>query len=106
MAALDAEDDGEAVASRRFVAEDESQEVLMRHLLLAREDESLGQRVEHAPELQAPEDGFEIGTDHVGGHSTSPSERRARGSGNAYWVAGRRKRASGSTRAGAAGAVG
>src|SRR5262252_4238565 len=51
---LDVGDDGEAVTPRRFVGEDEGEEVLMRQLLLPREDESLGQRVEHASELQAP----------------------------------------------------
>ena len=63
----DPERDGEAVAPRDFVAEDLQQEILMRHLLLAREREPLGQRVEHARQLQPPQDGFQIRTDHIGG---------------------------------------
>ena len=35
--------------------------ILMRHLLLARQREQLGQRIEHARELQPPQDGFRIG---------------------------------------------
>src|SRR5262252_3104051 len=103
MAALDAEGDRETVPSCSFIAEHQGQEVLMRELLLPREDQPLGQRVEHAPEFQAPQDGLQIRTDGISGHSASPSERRVAGdSGNAYWVAGRRNRASGRTRAGAA----
>ena len=47
----------------------------MRHLLLAREREPLGQRVEHARQLEPPQDGFEIRTDDIGRHcESSPSE--------------------------------
>ena len=35
----------------------------MRHLLLAREREALGQRVEHARQLEPAQDGFQIRTD-------------------------------------------
>ena len=67
--ALGAERDGLAVAAGGLVAEDEQQEVLVRHLLLARQDEPLGQRVEHAGELEAPEDGPEVGRDRIGRHA-------------------------------------
>ena len=59
----------------------------MGHLLLAREEHALRQRVEHASQLQAAEDGLQIGADDLGGrHSDSPSEadRSATGSGKAY----------------------
>ena len=39
----------------------------MRHLLLAREREALGERIEHARQLQPPQDGFQIRADHIGG---------------------------------------
>ena len=83
--------DREAVAAGGFVAEDLQQEILMRHLLLARERESLGQRVEHARQLQPPQDGFEIRTDHIGRrHEDSSPSEAALGSGSWYCVAGRR----------------
>ena len=89
---LHAERDAEAVASGDFVAEDEEQQILMRHLLLAREREALRQGVEHARELEPAQDGFQIRTDRVGGHwdSSPVVDRAAARSGNAYWVAGRR----------------
>ena len=63
----------------------------MRHLLLAREREPLGQRVEHARQLQPPQDGFQIRTDHIGGrHEDSSPSEAALGSGSLYCVAGRR----------------
>src|SRR5207249_1937967 len=43
----------ETVPPGDFVAEDEQEPVLMRQLLLAREDEPLRQRVEEAPQAQA-----------------------------------------------------
>ena len=64
---LDPQRDGEAVAPRDFVAEDLEQQIVMRHLLLAREREPLGQRVEHARQLEPPQDGFQIGTDPISG---------------------------------------
>jgi ribosomal protein S27E len=42
-----------AVAATDLVAEDEQQEILMRHLLLPCEREAYGKRVEHARQLQA-----------------------------------------------------
>ena len=45
---LDAQGDREALAAGHLVAEHELQQILVRHLLLAREHESVGQRVEHA----------------------------------------------------------
>jgi hypothetical protein len=88
---LHTERDGQAVAAGGFVAEDLQQEIVMRHLLLAREREPLGERVEHARQLQPPQDGFEIRTDHVGRrHEDSSPSEAARASGSLYWVVGRR----------------
>ena len=63
---LDAHGDGQAVAAGDFIAEDLQQEVLLRHLVLARQRESLGQRIEHARQLEPPQDGFQIRADHIG----------------------------------------
>jgi hypothetical protein len=77
--------DREAVAPRDFVAEDLQQEILMRELLLARQREALGQRVEHARQLQPPQDGFEIRIDHSGRrHEDSSPSEAALGSGSLY----------------------
>jgi hypothetical protein len=63
----------------------------MGHLLLARQREPLGQDVEHARELEAAQDGFQIRTDDFGrGHSVSSPSEAAAASGSLYWVAGRR----------------
>ena len=45
---LDPEGDAEALAAGDFVAEGEQQQILMRHFLLSREGEPLGQGIEHA----------------------------------------------------------
>jgi hypothetical protein len=44
-------------AAGHFVAEHLQQQIVMGHLLLARECQPLGQRVEHARQLQPPQDG-------------------------------------------------
>jgi len=99
---LDAERDGEAVAPRDFVAEDLQQEILMRELLLARPREAIGQRIEHARQLQPSPDGFEIGADRIGGGhcESSPSDDVAGRSGSAYWSRDGDSARGGMTRAG------
>ena len=67
--ALDAEGDGQALPAGDLVAEDQQQEILVRHLLLAREHEPLGQGVEHAREFEPTEGGLQIGADGVSGHA-------------------------------------
>jgi hypothetical protein len=52
--ALRPEGRGLTVAARGFVGEDEEKEILMRHLLAAREGETFGQGVGHAGEFEAP----------------------------------------------------
>ena len=47
--ALDAEGDGKTVPTRRLVAEDEQQEILVRHFLLTGEQDALRQRIESPP---------------------------------------------------------
>jgi hypothetical protein len=51
----------EAVATRTLAGENEEEEVLVRHLLLSRENEALGERVEHARDLEPAQDGLEVG---------------------------------------------
>jgi hypothetical protein len=77
--ALSPEGRGQAVASRHLVGEDEQEEVLVGHLLLAGEGEALGQSVEEPGELEAAQHGLEIGRDGVGGHAGSPSSGRSAG---------------------------
>jgi len=43
--ALGAQGDAQAVASRDLVGEEQQEEVLMRHLLLPREHQAVGERV-------------------------------------------------------------
>jgi hypothetical protein len=75
----------EAVAARGLVGEHEQEEVLVRHLLLSRESEAIGQRVEHARELEPAQDGLEIGCDCFGGHVFSSGFSVSRdASGSAY----------------------
>ncbi len=62
---LGAEGGGLAVAPLGFVGEGEQQEVLVGHLLLAREGEALGQRVEHLRELEAAEHGLQLRRDRL-----------------------------------------
>ena len=85
-----AQRDGGAVAARDLVAEDEEQEVLVRHLLLARQDEALGQRVEQAAELEAAQHGREIGGDRVGRHRCTSLGRGGRAVRARTALAGRR----------------
>jgi len=67
--ALDTSGGGEAVAARRLVAEDGEQEVLMGDLLLAGEEETLGQGVKDRGESKSPQDGLEVGREDFGrGH--------------------------------------
>ena len=98
---LDAQRDGEAVAPRDLIAEDEEQEVLVRHLLLTGERESLGQRVEHARELQTTEHGFQIGTDRISGHRGLLRRPRGRRAGGRIDWRGAGTARAGMTRAGA-----
>jgi len=87
-----------AVAAGGLVAEREEQQVLVGHLLLAGEHEPLGKGIEHPGELEALQDGLQFGGDDVWVHGSSPSSVRSRdASGRAYWLAGRRYRASGMT---------
>src|SRR5271170_5578326 len=58
---LRAERGSEAISTRSFVLQHQEQQVLMRHLLLSRERQPLGQRVEHAAELEPLERGPELG---------------------------------------------
>ena len=58
MGFLHAQRDREAVAPGGFIAEDEQQPILMRHLLLPRQDEALGQGVQDPREAEAAEDRF------------------------------------------------
>jgi hypothetical protein len=60
-----AQRDGGAVATRDFVGERKQEEVLVWHVLLASEDEALGERVEETTELEATKDGGELGRDGV-----------------------------------------
>jgi hypothetical protein len=69
----------EAITAGGFVGEDEGEEVLVGHLLLTCQDESLGKRVEHTAELEALERGLEIGDDGVWGHASSPCFGRVSG---------------------------
>jgi hypothetical protein len=88
---LHAQRDGETLAPCDFVAEDLQQEILVRHLLLARECEALGEGVEHARQLEPSQDGFEIRADDIRSHAdSSPSEAAAGRSGRANWMGGRR----------------
>jgi hypothetical protein len=89
---LHAEGDREALAPGDFVAEDEQQQILMRHLLLMGEHEPLRQDVEDQRQLQASQHAFQIRIDDLSRHcESSPSDAGAAGgSGSAYWVAGRR----------------
>ena len=68
---LGAQGDGEAIAPLSFVGEDEEKEVLVRGFVLSSEQKPLGQGVEHARELESPEDGSKIGFDGFG-HRDSP----------------------------------
>jgi len=61
-----------AVAALALVGEQEEQEVLVRHLLLACKHEALGERVEELAEAQSAHGGLEVGADRIG-HSSSPS---------------------------------
>src|SRR6516165_1890361 len=96
MRLLRPQGNAQAVAASHFVAEEEQQPILMRHLLLPGEHEPLGQAVQQGRELEPAQHGFQIGTDHFGSHwGSSPfSEDRSRKvSERAYWLAGRKKRA-------------
>jgi hypothetical protein len=64
--------DGGAVAARDFVGEHEEEEILVRHLLLAGQDEALGERVEEAAELEATQHRGELGSDRVERSHRSP----------------------------------
>jgi hypothetical protein len=92
VGALRAERGGLAIAARGLIAERQEREVLVRHLPLARQRETLEHGVEHAGELQAAQHRLQLGRDDVGVHSVSPSSlrRSRRASGRAYWVEGRR----------------
>jgi hypothetical protein len=68
---------GQAVPARHFIGEDEQEEVLGRQRLLAHEGEALGERVEDAREPEAPQHGFQVGRDQVGGHAGAPSSGRS-----------------------------
>jgi hypothetical protein len=57
---LHAQRSGEAVAPRCLIREHDQQEVLVRHLLLPSERESLGERLEDWGELQSPHHRFQI----------------------------------------------
>jgi hypothetical protein len=87
---LHAEGDGEALPPGDFVAEDLEKQILMRHLLLARQREALGQRVEHARQLEPPQDGLQIRVDHIGGRHRDSSPSAAARNGSLYCEAGRR----------------
>jgi len=82
-----AQRDGGAVAAGDLVAEREEEEVLVGELLLAGEDETLGERVEEAAELEPPQDRLEVRGDHLGRHRASPS---CRGRGIVYSLGERR----------------
>ena len=77
--ALDAGGHGQRVPPGRFVAEDDQEEVLIGQLLLAGQAEPLGQGVEHPGELEATEDGAEVGRNRIGRHAGSPSGVEVRG---------------------------
>ena len=78
-------------AAAEVVSWDLQQEILMRHLLLARERQPLGQRVEHTRQLQPPQDGLEIRRDPIGrGHEDSSPSAAAPAKGSLYCVGGRR----------------
>ncbi len=83
---LHAQRDCQAVAAGGFIAEDEQQPVLMRHFLLPRQHQALGQGVQDPRQAEPAQNGFQIGTDDLGGHSDSPpSDEGAAGrSGSAY----------------------
>jgi len=81
---LHPEGHAQTIAPGDFITQDEQQEIVRRHLLLAREREPLGERIEDARELEPAQDGFQIGTDAIGRHGASPSGGAAR-SGSAYW---------------------
>ena len=63
---------GRAVATLALVGEQQEQEILVRHLLLAGEREALGKRVEEFAEAQAAHRGLEVRADWIG-HESSPS---------------------------------
>jgi hypothetical protein len=68
---LGAKSGREGVATLSLVGEDEEKEVLVRGFVLSSEQKPLGQGVEHARELESPEDGSKIGFDGFG-HRDSP----------------------------------
>ena len=88
--ALRAHRGGVALAAIDLVAEQQHEKVLMRHLLLAREREPLGQRVEQLAELQPAQRGLQVGVDHVGGHVVLLLVVVCRCARSAYSLGGRR----------------
>lgn len=66
---LDAQRHGQTLPACDFVTEHLQEQILVGQLLLARQCQPLGERVEHARQLQPSQHGFQIGTDHIGrGH--------------------------------------
>ena len=87
---LHAERDREALSPGDFVTEHLEEQILVRHLLLARKREPLRQGVEHARQFQPPQYGFQIRADHIGGRHRDSSPSEAAWSGSLYCEAGRR----------------
>jgi hypothetical protein len=76
-----AQGDGSGVAASDLVGEDDQQEVLVGHRLLAGEREAVGQRVEQAAELEPAQRRLELRCDDVGGHRAPPRSAGTSGSG-------------------------
>jgi hypothetical protein len=75
--ALGAQGRGQAVAPGHLVGEDEQEEVLVGQLLLAGEEQALGQGIEQAGELEAAQHGLQVGGDGIGTHAEPPSSGRS-----------------------------
>jgi hypothetical protein len=80
---LGAKSRGESIATLSLVGEDKEKEVLVRGFVLSSENKPLGQRIEHARELESPEHGAKIGFDGFG-HCDSPLWGLGWESGRAY----------------------
>src|SRR5205807_502051 len=82
-----------AVAPAHLVGQHGEEHVLVGELLLAGEDETVGERREDERELEPAQDGDEFGADDLA-HAAPPVGAGGTGR-RAYWVGGRRKRAGG-----------
>ena len=90
-----------AVAAADLVAEHEEQQILVRHLLLARQGQAIGKGIQHAAEFEPAQHGDQIGRERIARtHERAPAGAGVSSSGSwlvtwgatcrAYWRGSRR----------------